>query len=227
MNNFYTRIAESAARSPDLALDRKARSDSPLRQLPEARQQEIIERLKTASLVEVSRELTIAGFPVSPRVLCSFRNWYFGRLQRRVSQICQVLGELEALRQHVQGGHMSPLSGEQVSNIAHQAFAARLILHGDSTGWARAQRMYLQGKELKIKERALAIKDRRNDLIERMQAQLATISDNENKTVAPGRQPAQEHPTNSSAAVRYEPQPAQPPPSEPQPGEADRNDKER
>ena len=90
---------------------------APSAQLPEARQQEIIERLKTASLVEVSRELTIAGLRVSPKVTVRFRAWYFDRLQRRVSQICEVLGELEAIRQHVQGGHTSPLTGEQISNL--------------------------------------------------------------------------------------------------------------
>jgi hypothetical protein len=223
MNNLYTRIAESAARLPDPTLDRKPRSDSPLRQLPEARQQEIIERLKTASLAEVSRELTIAGLRVSPKVLCVFRTWYYGRLQQRVSQICQVLGELEVVRQHVQGRQTPQLTGEQISHLAQQSFAANLILHGDSTGWARTHRMYLLEKELKIKERAIAVKDRRNDLIERIQVELATIRDNKNKPAAPVQKPPPVKTTNPSAAASYAAQPAEIPAPESPPGQEGRN----
>jgi hypothetical protein len=174
--------------------------------------------------VEVSRELTIAGLRVSPKVLCVFRNWYYGRLQRRVSQICQVLGELEALRQHAQGGQTSQLTGEQISHLAQQSFAAKLILHGDSTGWARTHRMYLLEKELKIKERAIAVKDRRNDLIERIQVELATISDNKSKPAAPVQRPVQENPANPSAAAGCTAQPAENPASEPHPGQSNEND---
>ena len=84
--------------------------------------------------------------------------------------------------------------------------------------------MYLLERELKIKERAIAVKDRRNDLIERMQAQLATISDNREKPAAPVQQPPPVKSTNSSAAASYTAQSTENPAPKPQPGQANRND---
>jgi hypothetical protein len=201
MNHETTKMNDRAAGLPDITLDRKPRSDSPLRQLSAEQQAAIIERLKTASHAAVSRELTAAGFPVSARVLWGFRAWYLRRLERRLSHASQMVADLEGLRRLVHSGKLPQLTEEQVFSFAQQSFCLQSILHGESLPFLRIHRLSLDAKELKLKERTLAVRDRRNDLLNRRQAKLEEGRLRREKAAAAAPRHTQEQGSSPSAGI--------------------------
>jgi hypothetical protein len=134
---------------------RKARPDSRLKTLDEARQAEIWEYARTHSLDDTVRWLRAAGLRTSRTAVSNFLAWYALQQQlRRNETVVETL--LEHLRSQGTGW-----TAEQLEQAGQAFFAALALAQQDVRAWAMTQRLALQREQLRLGRDRLAWMRRR------------------------------------------------------------------
>ena len=177
MNDQITNMNPAASRPIEVVLTRKPRCDSPLRQLPEPRQAEIVEQLKTTSLAGVRTGLAATGVKTSLSSLSKFRSWYLKRMEQRTTRVTEMLADMEAICRMARGRNMSGVTDAQLTKLTVRYLSIRALADRDSVAWVRVhglrikgERVKLQKRRMALQDRFLALRDRRVDLLERAEA---------------------------------------------------------
>jgi hypothetical protein len=209
MNDQTTNLNEAAGRRVEVVLTRKPRCDSPLRQLPEPRQAEVVERLRTNTLAAVRLELAVDGIQVSIPALSQFRIWYLKRMEERTMRVSEMLAEMEAICVVAKGRKVAGVTEAQIAKLTVKYLSIRALANRDSMAWARVHGMRLKGEWLKLQKRRMALQDRflslrnrRVQLLEQAEARKqASAARRKAKSTVPHELHTQEqHPTHSPAA---------------------------
>jgi|GEM_PF-2927377 len=149
--------------------DKKPRSESLLKNLPFARQEEIWERLtvKTADWPDTSyravrKWLADDGLPVSQTMLCGFFGWFPLRLQQRADE-----QTTDAIRLNLKE-EVKNITDEELDNFGQKTFGLLAIRHKDLNGFVTVRgsrtKAILETAKLKLREHAEARADKRLEL---------------------------------------------------------------
>jgi hypothetical protein len=206
MNTQAANLNGAAGRPVEVVLTRKPRCDSPLRQLPEPRQAEVVERLKTNTLAVVRDQLALTGVEVSLSSLSKFRTWYLKRMEERTTRVTEMLADMEALCGLAKGRNMAGVTDAQIAKLTVRYLSIRALANRDSMAWARVHGMRLKGEQFKLQKRRMALqdrflslRDRRVELLERAEArkQAKAANTRANSTMPHEPQIANQHSTTS------------------------------
>src|SRR4051794_5510495 len=130
---------------------RKPHSNSPLRMLPEERQEKLISLLNQKSQLEVQKHLAGEGITISLGGLSHFYQWWHLRQQFKRNED-SVNNLMELLRQE-----QPELSEEKVFNYGQRVFTLLAMENESVADWSRIQRLRQQEQTLKLEERRLVI----------------------------------------------------------------------
>lgn len=150
----------------------KPRSDSKLKGLPPARQEQIVEWATTpksetcvGGLAFAREQLAKDGLKVSVRALSEFLSWW--RLRERYSSAEERAQQLQELLQ----GKSEALSPEQIRKLGHALFTMEAVEAGDAKTFVGLEQLRLDqvNSETKasIEERKLQLAERRVKVAER------------------------------------------------------------
>lgn len=135
-----------------MSSSRKPRGDSKLKVLPEARQDQIIELLKSKTMAEVRAELAQDGLHTSLASLSEFYSWWHLRQQFQEDE-STTEALLEELKREIPG-----LTDQQIDELGQRTFSLLSIRKQDLEGFVQLRsartKAILEAEKLKLRERA-------------------------------------------------------------------------
>lgn len=143
--------------------ERKVRSDSKLKNLPEERQQHIFELCSQKSFAEVREVLAEDGLKTSATALKSFFRWYslrsdFEETGSLVDEFCDLLKK-----------EVPSLPEDQVFSYGQSAFSMLALRQGDTEAWARVQKLALKKRDQQLHERRITLLEQQAALAQKAQ----------------------------------------------------------
>src|SRR5438552_9501288 len=144
---------------------RKPRADASLKTLPEERQAEIIEYMRSHKLAETRAWLTEAGITASVGALSGFWSWWHVdvRLKHQMKEAASIVGELKSMLSSMP--HLN-LNEEQLNLVAETAFEVDAVKREDFD-------QFVALRQLRQKDRRLAL-DREQHSLDRQKFELLT-----------------------------------------------------
>jgi len=122
----------------------KPRADSPLKTLPEPRQDEIAEYLREHTLKDTRAWLAQDGFKTSITALSLFGTWHATR-----RQLARNDATVQALLQDLKTANPD-WTPDQINQAGQAFFTALAIQQQDPRGWASAQAIALKRSEQQL-----------------------------------------------------------------------------
>lgn len=141
---------------------RKPRSDSRLWQLPESRQEALIEFLASHRLAEAVAQLAAEGVETTASSLSRFRAGYRVR-QGRLAEEGTLMAEAEALA----GEECAQISPEEIFHRGERRFMARALQFEDDRAWSRVQRAWNERERLRQGREWMKLEERRIEILAR------------------------------------------------------------
>lgn len=136
-------------------MNKKPRSDSPLKTLPEARQADIAEYLAAHSLAETVAWLKEDGIKTSIASLSEFGSWY--ALRRQLSRNEQTVETL--LAEYVKSD--PNLSPEKIQAMGQAFFSAMSLAQQDPESWVQVQKLNLQRAAMELDQRRVVLLEKK------------------------------------------------------------------
>jgi hypothetical protein len=129
-----------------MSISRKPRSDSRLKTLPPARQEQIADYASSHSLQDTRAWLSSDGLKTSVAALSEFLSWWSlkQQLSRNEQTVEQVLEQLKRTR--------PDLTEEELFSAGQSFFSALAIEQRDAKTWKRTQDLRLKRQAMELEE---------------------------------------------------------------------------